>query len=95
MKLHPSSAIYTHSVDSRVGFLLYLLKTSFVDYVVGSMRVVLVRVVRVVRVRRVVVVLRSLDTFSVDYIVSNVKRIASSIVIGWSIITIATRRYLS
>lgn len=74
---------------------MYLLKTSFVDYVVGSMRVVLVRVVRVVRVRRVVVVLRSLDTFSVDYIVSNVKRIASSIVIGWSIITIATRRYLS
>ena len=74
---------------------MYLLKTFGVDYVVGSMRVVLVRVVRVVRGRKVVVVLRSLDTFSVDYIVSKGERIASSIVIGWSIITIATRRYLS
>ena len=78
-----------------MGFPLYLLKTFGVDYVVGSMRVVLVRVVLVVRVRKVVVVLRSLDTFSVDYIVSKGERIASSIVIGWSIITIATRRYLS
>jgi len=95
VKLHPSSAIYTHSVDSRVGFPLYLLKTFGVDYVVGSMCVVLVRVVLVARVRKVVVVLRSLDTFSVDYIVSKGKRITSSIVIGWSIITIATRRYLS